>query len=89
MIFALPPLFRQDEPSTPLEKDSVGKRALYAASRILITPGYSDYNTFDASELLGRAMAQEPEQSISSQSEACKPGPMSSMVLPPISTDAI
>jgi hypothetical protein len=36
----------------------VWKRAIYAASRILITPDYHGHNTFNASEVFGRAMAQ-------------------------------
>jgi hypothetical protein len=34
------------------------KRAVYAASRILITPDYHGHASFNASELLGRGMAQ-------------------------------
>jgi hypothetical protein len=58
VIFALPTIFHQDERYYALGKGSIGKRALYAASRILITPDYHGHNSFNASELLGRAMAQ-------------------------------
>jgi hypothetical protein len=34
------------------------KRAAYASSRILITPDYHGHNTFNASEIFGRAAAQ-------------------------------
>jgi len=34
------------------------KRAVYAASRILITPDYHGHSSFNASEVLGRGMAQ-------------------------------
>lgn len=58
VIFALPTIFHQDERYYALGRGSIGKRALYAASRILITPDYHGHNSFNASELLGRAMAQ-------------------------------
>ncbi len=58
VIFALPTVFRQDERYYAMGKGSIGKRALYAASRILITPNYHGHNSFNASELLGRAIAQ-------------------------------
>lgn len=58
VIFALPTLFHQDERYYALGKGSIGKRALYAATRILITPDYHGHNSFNGSELLGRAMAQ-------------------------------
>jgi hypothetical protein len=58
VIFALPTIFHQDERYYALGKGNIGKRALYAASRILITPDYHGHNSFNASELLGRAMAQ-------------------------------
>ena len=40
VIFALPTIFHQDERYYAMGKGSIGKRALYAASRILITPDY-------------------------------------------------
>lgn len=58
VIFALPTIFRQDERYYALGTGSVGKRALYAASRVLITPDYHGHSSFNASELIGRAMAQ-------------------------------
>jgi hypothetical protein len=58
VIFALPTIFHQDERYYAMGQGSIGKRALYAASRILITPDYHGHNSFNASELLGRAMAQ-------------------------------
>jgi hypothetical protein len=58
VIFALPTLFHQDERYYALGKGSIGKRAIYAASRILITPNYHGHASLNASELLGRAMAQ-------------------------------
>ncbi len=53
VIFALPTVFHQDERYYAMGKGSLGKRALYAASRILITPDYHGHNSFNASELLG------------------------------------
>jgi hypothetical protein len=34
------------------------KRGTYAASRIFITPNYHGHNTFNASEIFGRGIAQ-------------------------------
>jgi len=58
VLFALPGLFHEDERYYAMGKGKVAKRAVYAASRILITPDYHGHNTFNASELLGRAIAQ-------------------------------
>jgi len=58
VIFALPTVFHQDERYYAMGKGGIAKRTLYAASRILITPDYHGHNSFNASELLGRAMAQ-------------------------------
>lgn len=59
VIFALPTVFHQDERYYAMgHRAGIWKRAAYSASRVAITPGYSGRNTFNASELLGRAMAQ-------------------------------
>ncbi len=58
VIFALPTLFHQDPRYYARGTGSIGKRALYAATRVLITPDYHGHNSFNASELVGRAMAQ-------------------------------
>ncbi len=58
VIFALPTIFRQDERYYAMGNGSFGKRALYAATRILITPNYHGHNSFNASEIFGRAIAQ-------------------------------
>ena len=58
VIFALPTIFHQDPRYYTMGSGSIGKRALYAATRVLITPDYHGHNSFNASELLGRAMAQ-------------------------------
>ena len=58
VIFALPTVFHQDERYFALGQGSIWKRGVYAASRVLITPNYHGHNSFNASELLGRAMAQ-------------------------------
>ncbi|MGH9545615.1 MAG: hypothetical protein ACRD23_10405 [Terriglobales bacterium] len=58
VIFALPTVFHQDERYYALGKGSFLKRASYSATRILITPNYHGHNSFNISELLGRAMAQ-------------------------------
>jgi hypothetical protein len=58
VIFALPTIFHQDERYYALGKGSIWKRAAYASSRIMITPNYHGHNSFNASELLGRGIAQ-------------------------------
>jgi hypothetical protein len=58
VIFALPTVFHQDERYYAMGQGSFWKRAAYAASRILITPNYQGHNSFNASEILGRGIAQ-------------------------------
>ena len=58
VIFALPTLFHQDERYYALGHGSIWKRALYSSTRILITPDKHGQNSFNASEILGRGMAQ-------------------------------
>jgi hypothetical protein len=58
VIFALPTIFHQDERYYAKGDGAAWKRAIYAASRVLITPDYHGHNSFNASELLGRGMAQ-------------------------------
>jgi len=58
VIFALPSVFHEDERYYAKGEGNFFKRGIYASSRILITPDYHGHNTFNASEILGRAMAQ-------------------------------
>ena len=58
VIFILPTIFHQDERYYTLGKGGFWKRGIYAASRVLITPNYQGHNSFNASEILGRAIAQ-------------------------------
>ncbi|MEO8051845.1 MAG: hypothetical protein ABI833_15615 [Acidobacteriota bacterium] len=58
VIFALPTIFHQDERYYALGKGNVWKRLGYAVSRVAITPNYQGRNSFNASELLGRGIAQ-------------------------------
>lgn len=60
VIFALPSVLHEDERYYARGDGNGGffKRGIYAASRILITPDYHGHNTFNASEVFGRAMAQ-------------------------------
>lgn len=58
VIFALPTVFRQDERYYAMGNGPVWKRAIYSASRVLITPNYDGHSSFNASELLGRGIAQ-------------------------------
>ncbi len=58
VIFALPTVFHQDERYYAMGEGSILRRAIYAASRILITPDYHGHNSFNASEIFGRGIAQ-------------------------------
>ena len=58
VIFALPSLLHEDVRYYAMGEGGFWKRGTYAASRILITPDYHGHNTFNASEVFGRAMAQ-------------------------------
>jgi hypothetical protein len=58
VIFALPTVFHQDERYYAMGKGSIWNRAVYSASRVIITPDYHGHNSFNASELLGRGIAQ-------------------------------
>lgn len=58
VVWAYPTIFHQDERYYTMGKGGFFKRTAYAASRILITPNYAGHNSFNASEILGRASAQ-------------------------------
>ena len=58
VIFALPSVLHEDERYYAKGEGGFWKRGIYAASRILITPDYHGHNTFNASEVFGRAFAQ-------------------------------
>jgi hypothetical protein len=58
VIFALPTVLHEDERYYAKGEGPFLKRGVYAATRILITPDYHGKNTFNASEIFGRAMAQ-------------------------------
>jgi len=58
VIFALPTIFHQDERYFAKGEGGFWKRFAYSTTRILITPSYSGRPSFNASELLGRGMAQ-------------------------------
>lgn len=58
VVFILPTFLHQDERYYALSKGSILKRGIYAASRVLITPNYQGYNTFNASEVFGRGISQ-------------------------------
>ncbi len=58
VIFALPTIFHQDERYYARGQGPKMKRVIYAASRVLITPSYHGHDSFNASELLGRGIAQ-------------------------------
>lgn len=58
VIFALPTVFHEDERYYAMGRGGVLKRAVYAASRILITPDYHGHSTFNAAEVFGRGISQ-------------------------------
>lgn len=58
VIFALPTVLHEDERYYAKGEGGILKRAIYAATRVLITPNYDGNNTVNLSELLGRASAQ-------------------------------
>ena len=58
VVFALPTLLREDERYYAKGAGAFWRRAIYAASRIVITPDYHGRNTFNASEIFGRGIAQ-------------------------------
>jgi subtilisin family serine protease len=58
VIFALPTILHQDERYYAKGEGNFFKRGIYAASRILITPDYHGHNSFNASEVFGRGIAQ-------------------------------
>jgi hypothetical protein len=58
VIFALPTILHQDERYYAKGQGGFWKRGVYAATRVLITPNYHGHNTLNASEILGRGMAQ-------------------------------
>jgi hypothetical protein len=58
VIFLLPSIFHQDERYYALGQGGAWKRLTYSASRILITPSYHEHNSFNASEIFGRGIAQ-------------------------------
>lgn len=58
VIFALPTVLHEDERYYAKGEGGFWKRGIYAATRILITPDYHGHNTFNASEVFGRGMAQ-------------------------------
>jgi hypothetical protein len=58
VIFAFPTVFHEDERYYAMGTGDILKRALYAASRVAITPNYQGHSTFNAAELLGRGVSQ-------------------------------
>src|SRR5207237_5803261 len=58
LIFALRTVFQQDERYFAKGSGPLFKRAAYSSTRVFITPNYHGHNSFNASELLGRAIAQ-------------------------------
>jgi hypothetical protein len=59
VIFALPTVLHEDERYYAKGEGPLWKRAAYSSTRVFITPNYHGKNTVNASELAGRAIAQE------------------------------
>ena len=58
VLFALPAIFHEDERYYARGEDGFWKRAIYAASRTLVTPNYRGQSTFNFPEVFGRGIAQ-------------------------------
>jgi len=58
VVFVLPTIFHQDERYYAMGTGSFWKRAFYSSTRIFVTPNYEGHNSFNISELLGKAIAQ-------------------------------
>jgi hypothetical protein len=58
VVFVFPTILHEDERYYAMGSGPFLKRGIYAASRILITPDYHGHNTFNASEIFGKAMSQ-------------------------------
>ncbi len=58
VLWALPTMLREDERYYAMGEGGILKRGIYAATRILITPNYQGKNTFNASDVFGRGVAQ-------------------------------
>jgi len=58
VIFILPTIFHEDERYYAMGRGSFLKRFGYAVTRVAVTPDYNGHNTMNASELLGRGIAQ-------------------------------
>lgn len=58
VLFVFPTLLHEDERYYALGEGGFWHRLAYSSSRIFITPNYQGQETFNASELLGRGLAQ-------------------------------
>ncbi len=58
VIWALPTVLHEDERYFAKGEGRKFNRGVYAASRVLITPNYHGHDTFNASEVIGRGIAQ-------------------------------
>jgi hypothetical protein len=58
VVFALPTVLHEDERYYAKGEGPPMNRAFYSATRILITPNYHGKSTFNASEIVGRGIAQ-------------------------------
>ncbi|MGC9197856.1 MAG: hypothetical protein ACP5E5_02825 [Acidobacteriaceae bacterium] len=56
--FILPTAFHEDERYYAKGRGTLLKRAIYAASQVIITPDYNGHNTINGAELLGRGVAE-------------------------------
>ena len=58
VFWAMPTVLHQDERYYAMGEGHIVRRGVYAATRVLITPNYHGKNTFNTSEIVGRAASQ-------------------------------
>lgn len=58
VIWIMPTIVHEDERYYAMGQGPLVKRAVYSASRVLITPNYHGKNTFNAAEIFGRGISQ-------------------------------
>jgi hypothetical protein len=58
VVWALPVVLHEDERYYAKGRGSVMSRAVYAATRIVVTPNYRGKNTFNGAEIFGRGISQ-------------------------------
>lgn len=86
--FVLPTIVHEDERYYAKGEGPILNRAVYSASRVLITPNYHGKNTFNAAEIFGRGIAEAVSLSYY-PSKAQSPGAFSAKLGYAIGRDAL